>query len=257
MGHFEKRENRAAYLKQELERAGFYLEQSQILQLDLYYEMLVEKNKVMNLTAITEFEEVVQKHFVDSLMLLRYENLQGKRVMDVGTGAGFPGIPLKIACPEMKVVLLDSLNKRIKFLDEVIEALHLEQVEAIHGRAEDMAQKAEYREQFDYCVSRAVANLSTLSEYAMPFVKIGGYFVSYKSGEIGEELRQAQKAIEILGGIVILGGARGESGEERAVESFQLPDSDISRSLVFIKKRKPTAKKYPRKAGLPSREPLK
>lgn len=244
MAHYEQRQERVNYIRRELERAGFVLGEEPIHQLDVYYQMLVEKNKVMNLTAITEFEEVVQKHFIDSLMLLSYADLEGKTLMDVGTGAGFPGIPLKIACPGVEVVLLDSLNKRIQFLNEVTEALSLDQITAIHGRAEDLAKKEEYRETFDYCVSRAVANLSTLSEYAMPFVRTGGTFVSYKSGDVMEERKQAEKAIHILG------------GEGEKVKSFSLPGSDISRSLVFIKKIRHTPNKYPRKAGLPSREPL-
>ena len=245
MERFAEKEERIRYLEQELIQAGIHLEEGQIHQLETYYQMLVEKNKVMNLTAITAFEDVVQKHFIDSMMLLRYADLKGKKVIDVGTGAGFPGIPLKIACPDAEIVLLDSLNKRVQFLKEVMDALHLEKIEAIHGRAEDMAKKAEYREHFDYCVSRAVANLSTLSEYGVPFVKVGGCFISYKSGEMEEELKQAEKAIRILG------------GEKEKIESFRLPDSDIGRSLIFIRKKKKTSKKYPRKAGLPSKEPLK
>ncbi len=245
MERFAEKEERIRYLEQELIQAGIHLEEGQIHQLETYYQMLVEKNKVMNLTAITAFEDVVQKHFIDSMMLLHYADLKGKKVIDVGTGAGFPGIPLKIACPDAEIVLLDSLNKRVQFLKEVMDALHLEKIEAVHGRAEDMAKKAEYREHFDYCVSRAVANLSTLSEYGVPFVKVGGCFISYKSGEMEEELKQAEKAIRILG------------GEKEKIESFRLPDSDIGRSLIFIRKKKKTSKKYPRKAGLPSKEPLK
>ena len=245
MERFAEKEERIRYLEQELIQAGIHLEEGQIHQLETYYQMLVEKNKVMNLTAITAFEDVVQKHFIDSMMLLRYADLKGKKVIDVGTGAGFPGIPLKIACPDAEIVLLDSLNKRVQFLKEVMDALHLEKIEAVHGRAEDMAIKAEDREHFDYCVSRAVANLSTLSEYGVPFVKVGGCFISYKSGEMEEELKQAEKAIRILG------------GEKEKIESFRLPDSDIGRSLIFIRKKKKTSKKYPRKAGLPSKEPLK
>ncbi len=245
MERFAEKEERIRYLEQELIQAGIHLEEGQIHQLETYYQMLVEKNKVMNLTAITAFEDVVQKHFIDSMMLLRYADLKAKKVIDVGTGAGFPGIPLKIACPDAEIVLLDSLNKRVQFLKEVMDALHLEKIEAVHGRAEDMAKKAEYREHFDYCVSRAVANLSTLSEYGVPFVKVGGCFISYKSGEMEEESKQAEQAIRILG------------GEKEKIESFRLPDSDIGRSLIFIRKKKETSKKYPRKAGLPSKEPLK
>lgn len=166
-----------------------------------FYEMLVEWNKVMNLTGITEYEEVNEKHFVDSLSIVKAVDIEKvENIIDVGTGAGFPGIPLKIAFPHLNVVLLDSLNKRIKFLDAVIEKLGLENIRTIHGRAEDFAKQTEYREQFDLCVSRAVANLSTLSEYCLPYVKMNGMFIPYKSGEIDEEVTTSKKAIHILGG---------------------------------------------------------
>lgn len=166
-------------------------------------------------------------------------------VIDVGTGAGFPGIPLKIVFPELRVTLLDSLNKRVIWLKEVCTDLGLEGVCFAHGRAEDIGRQAEHREMYDLCVSRAVANLSSLSEYCMPFVKVGGYFIPYKSGEIDEELNQAKKAIGILG------------GKLKSVEKFVLPGTDAARSLVMIEKVKPVSKKYPRKAGLPTKEPLK
>ena len=165
-------------------------------------------------------------------------------VIDVGTGAGFPGLALKIAYPNLKITLLDSLNKRIQFLNEVIQKLQLEEITTIHGRAEDYSKREEYREKFDLCVSRAVANLSTLSEYCLPYVKKGGYFVSYKSEKVSEEIIIAEHAIKILGGII-----------DRQVE-FYLPKSDIYRNLFVIKKVENTPKKYPRKAGLPSKEPL-
>ncbi len=221
------------------------LSEKQMNQFIKYYEMLVEKNKVMNLTGITEWEEVVQKHFLDSLSLVYAVDIEdGMKVLDLGTGAGFPGIPLKIAFPEMNIVLLDSLNKRIKFLQEVIDTLALKGIKAIHGRAEELAQKKEYRESFEVVVSRAVANLSTLSEYCIPFVEVGGSFVAYKSGEIGEELNAADPAILMLGGTLA------------SVEEFLLPDSDVSRSLIVIDKEESTKKKYPRGGGKPSKDPL-
>ena len=229
--------------KNYLYEMGIVLNERQREQFQKFYEMLIEKNKVMNLTGITEYDEVVEKHFIDSLAIGSYEKIQGK-VIDIGTGAGFPGIPLKIAYPDIEIVLLDSLNKRIKFLDEVIEELGLENIETIHGRAEDISQKEEYREQFNFCVSRAVANLSTLSEYCIPFLKNKGKFIPYKSGEINEEVENSKKAISILG------------GEVEKIEKFELPNSTGGRSFVFIKKIKKTNKKYPRKAGLPSKEPL-
>lgn len=222
---------------------GVNLTDKQVNQFLKYFEMLVEKNKVMNLTSITEFDEVIEKHFVDSLQIAQYVDLtQEVSIIDVGTGAGFPGIPLKIAFPEIKVTLLDSLNKRINFLNEVIDELGLEKITALHGRAEDYGKNGTYREQFDYCVSRAVANMSSLSEYCLPFVKVGGSFIPYKSGNIDEELEQAKKAVFLLGGKI------------EKVEKFAL--SEAQRSFVFIKKEKITAKKYPRKAGLPTKEPL-
>lgn len=214
-------------------------------QLTVYYEMLVEKNKVMNLTAITEFEDVLEKHFLDSIAVARYVDLTGElSLMDLGTGAGFPGMPLKIMFPNLKITLADSLNKRIVFLNEVIDVLELEEVTTVHGRAEDLAADANHREQYDYCVSRAVANLSTLSEYCLPFVKVGGAFISYKSGEIEEELSAAKKAIFLLG------------GKTKEVIPFQLDGTDISRSFVMIGKEKKTPKAYPRKSGIPSKKPL-
>ena len=198
-----------------------------------YYDILTEWNQVMNLTAITDYEEVVAKHFVDSISLIQVTDLNREmKVIDIGTGAGFPGIPLKILFPELKITLLDSLNKRIRFLNEVIGKLELTDVEAIHGRAEDFARQKEYREQFDLCVSRAVANLSTLSEYCLPYVKEGGYFISYKSGDIEEEVKASGKALGILG------------GELEDVVKFSLPGTDIGRAFVKIRKIKDTGKKY-------------
>ena len=233
-------------LKDRLEALDIIFDQEQINQFDEYYEILVEWNKVMNLTGITEYQEVVEKHFLDSLSIVKVMDMdQAERVIDIGTGAGFPGIPLKIAFPKLDIVLLDSLNKRIRFLDHVIEELGLEGIRTIHGRAEDYARDGKYRERFDLCVSRAVANLSSLSEYCLPYVKVGGRFVSYKSGDIEEEVNDASKAIALLG------------GKKERIEKFQLPDTDIQRSFVVIGKTKNTQKRYPRKAGMPTKEPLK
>lgn len=228
-----------------LNELGITLTNTQKQQFDKFYELLVEWNKVMNLTGITEYEEVNEKHFVDSVSIVKAIDINKiETVIDIGTGAGFPGIPLKIAFPHLKVVLLDSLNKRINFLNTVINELGLTDIKTIHGRAEDYAKKAEYREKFDLCVSRAVANLSTLSEYCIPYVSVGGIFVPYKSGEIDEEVNQSKEAIHILGGKI------------ENVVKFQLPGSEIGRSFVKIRKIQNTTKKYPRKAGLPSKEPL-
>ena len=210
-----------------------------------YYEILTEWNTFMNLTAITEFQEVVTKHFLDSLSIVKAMDMKKVHsLMDVGTGAGFPGLPQKIVFPHIEVTLLDSLNKRVKFLNEVIQSLELEGIQALHGRAEDYGKQADCRERYDLCVSRAVANLSSLSEYCLPFVKEGGKFISYKSGKMEEELEQAKKAVYLLGGNL-----------EKTV-CFQLPDTDMERSFAVIAKTRPTPKKYPRKAGLPTKEPL-
>lgn len=234
-----------AYIAEKMQEIGIALSPVQVQQFYDYYVMLIETNKVMNLTAITEFVDVVKKHFVDSVIapaeLFHVEQLQ---MIDVGTGAGFPGIPLKIVYPHIKVTLLDSLNKRIRFLEQVAEKLGLKDVTLIHGRAEDIAKNKIYREQYDLCVSRAVANLSTLSEYCLPFIQKGGLFVAYKSGMYQEELDQAEKSIRILGGKV-----------EQTAE-FTLPNSDDSRSMIWIRKEKGTPAKYPRKAGVPAKEPL-
>lgn len=232
-------------LEQKLGELGIKQDQNQLERFHKFYQLLIEWNKVMNLTGITEYEDVVEKHFVDSLSIIKAVDLSRiHTVIDVGTGAGFPGIPLKIAFPHLRVVLLDSLNKRIKFLDEVISQLGLTEIRTIHGRAEEYARKEEYREQFDLCVSRAVANLSTLSEYCLPYIQVGGMFVPYKSGEIDDEVEQSKKAVRILGGNI------------KEVMKFELPGTDIHRSFVLIHKEQHTQKKYPRKAGIPAKEPL-
>ena len=209
-----------------------------------YYEMLIEKNKVMNLTSITEFEDVVVKHFLDSLLIIKNIDLKNiNNVIDIGTGAGFPGLPLKILFPDLNVVLMDSLNKRIKFLQEVIDELQLENINVLHSRAEDLARKEEHREKYDLVVSRAVANLSTLSEYCLPFTKVDGAFISYKSNNIDDEVDKSKKAVKILGGNI------------KEIKYTKL-DDETERAFVIIDKIKNTPKKYPRKAGTPTSEPL-
>ena len=232
-------------LEKGCEDLGISLNEVQKEQFIRFYEYLIEKNKVMNLTGITELEEVLVKHFLDSLACVKAVDLSKvKTFMDVGTGAGFPGIPLKIAFPHLKVTLLDSLNKRLKFLNCVIEELALEEIVTVHGRAEDFARQKDYRENFDLVVSRAVANLSTLAEYCLPYANIKGKFVSYKSGKVESELEQAKKAVKILGGSM-----------EQDVR-FELMDTEAERSLLVIQKVKSTPKQYPRKAGIPAKEPL-
>ena len=239
----------------DLKELHIELSDIQISQFITYYELLTEWNSFMNLTAITDFDEVCKKHFIDSISFIKAKEeifrITGKNperdvltVIDVGTGAGFPGIPLKIVFPNLKITLLDSLNKRVNFLNEVIEKLHLEGINAVHGRAEDFARKEDYRKSFDLALSRAVANMSTLSEYCIPFVKIKGLFIPYKSEKISEELAIANNALSILGGVIT-----------KQIE-YTLPESNYYRNLVIIQKKKDTPKKYPRKAGLPAKEPL-
>ncbi len=233
-----------SYMSDKFEQAGFTFSDLQKRQFYTFYNMLIDKNKVMNLTGITEFTEVVEKHFLDSIYLNHVIDLdQPVKIIDLGTGAGFPGIPLKIAFPEIEITLVDSLNKRIHFIEEVIEELGLTSIYAVHARAEELARNSEYREKFDLCVSRAVANLSTLEEYCLPFVHIGGKFISYKSGEIEEEVQESKKACFLLG------------GKLKEVYKFDLEES--KRSFVVVEKVKTTPKTYPRKAGTPSKMPLK
>lgn len=224
---------------------GVDLTDAQLSQFYTYYKLLIEWNEKINLTAITDFEEVLSKHFLDSLAIGRVMKQDEQfTLLDVGTGAGFPGIPIKIAFPNADITLLDSLNKRVIFLNEVIEQLNLNKIVAIHGRAEDFAKKDMMREKFDYCVSRAVTNLSSLSEFCLPYVKVGGKFVSYKSEKAREELESSKNAISLLGGGDIV------------LDEFSLPGTEMNRTFVMITKLKETPGKFPRKAGTPVKQPL-
>lgn len=217
----------------------------QLNQFELYYQMLIEKNKVMNLTSIIEEDEVIDKHFIDSLTCKRVIDINDvDHVIDVGTGAGFPGIPLKIAYPDTEFVLVDSLKKRICFLEEVTEKLGLTGIKAIHGRAEDLGRDKKYRDSFDLCLSRAVANLNTLTEYCIPFVKVNGFFISYKSRKGLEEVKNLDNCMKLLGSDIV------------KIDQFTLSDIESERVLIKIKKLKTTSKKYPRRAGIPSKDPL-
>lgn len=209
-----------------------------------YMNLLLEWNEKINLTAITNPEEIVLKHFIDSLTINKYIE-KNKNIVDVGTGAGFPGIPLKIYRPDVKITLVDSLNKRIIFLNEVIDNLKLNDIYTVHSRIEDFGKDKKYREKFDYVTARAVANLSVLSEYLIPITKVNGKCICMKGSEIEEEVDNSKNAIKILGGKI------------EKIEKFDLPNTDISRNLVIINKIRNTPNKYPRKAGIPVKEPLK
>ena len=230
-------------LEQKAKKMQINLSENQVNQFYKYMELLLEWNEKINLTAIIEPKEIILKHFIDSITILPYINTQNK-VLDIGTGAGFPGIPLKILNKENEFTLLDSLNKRINFLNDVIQRLNLEKIKAVHGRAEEFINQNGERESYDIVTSRAVARLNILLEYMLPFTKIGGKCICMKSFEIDEELEEAKKAIEILG------------GELEKVDVITLPESDIKRKIVVIKKVKNTLPKYPRKAGTPEKEPI-
>ena len=231
-------------LYESCKKINIELSEKQTKQFMTYKDMLLEWNEKMNLTAITDEREIILKHFVDCAILCGAADMGGKRVIDVGTGAGFPGVPAKIICPDMQITLLDSLNKRITFLNELVSKLSLEGVQCVHMRAEDGGSDKSLRETYDLCISRAVANLAVLSEYCLPFVKIGGYFISMKGPDVSEELKEAEKAIRVLG------------GEVTEVKAAAIPDTDINHSLIIIKKVRPTPPKYPRKAGKAKKEPI-
>lgn len=233
-------------LKEISSEMGFSLSEKQLSQFMLYKDLLLEWNETINLTAITDQREIIIKHFADCISIGETLPFQeNATLIDVGTGAGFPGVPLKIVFPSLQVTLLDSLQKRVSFLDELVEKLELDDVSCIHSRAEDGGKNPAYREQFDYCVSRAVANLAVLSEYCLPFVKEGGCFISLKGPDVEEEVEEAKNAIGILGGEII------------GITPVAIPMSDLHHSLVFIKKIGQTPKQYPRKAGKISKNPMK
>lgn len=215
-------------------------------QLDKFYKymnLLLEWNEKMNLTAITDEDGIILKHFVDSLTVLEYLK-DAKSIIDVGTGAGFPGIPISIMNSDKNIVLMDSLNKRINFLNDVVEKLNLDNVRTVHSRAEDLGQNNMYRQMYDVVISRAVANLTTLVEYMLPLTKIGGMCICMKGQEIVDEIKNSEYAIELLG------------GEIETIDEFCLPNSEMKRNIIIIRKIKNTDRKYPRKAGMPSKEPI-
>ena len=235
--------------KDELQKAaaeyGIALSYKQMEQFNRYFELLVEWNEKINLTAITEPKEVAIKHMIDSITAYDEKIFQdGVTVIDVGTGAGFPGLPLKIFCPEIKLTLMDSLNKRIKFLQTVVEELGLQDVECVHARAEEGARNKKYRESFDLAVSRAVARLPILCEYCLPFVKKGGHFIALKGMQFHEEAEEAAKAIKVMG------------GSKTEIRPVKLPELDDKRAVITITKTMPTPKAYPRKAGTPTKNPI-
>ena len=230
-------------LKNKAEKLQVTLNDEQLEQFYKYMQLLLEWNEKMNLTAITEPNDIILKHFIDSLTILNYID-NGKNVLDIGTGAGFPGIPLKIVKTDAKFTLLDSLNKRVTFLNTVINNLKLEEIVAIHGRAEEFVNQKNTRENYDFVVSRAVARLNVLLEYMLPFTKVGGRCICMKAFDIEEEINEAKSALQILG------------GEIEKIDEILLPESDIKRKIVIIKKVKNTHTKYPRKAGTPAKEPI-
>lgn len=227
------------------EELDIRLDENQIEKFILYKKLLQEWNEKINITSITEDSEIDIKHFIDSIVPIKTGLLNGKlKVIDIGTGGGFPGIPLKILNEDLDILLLDSTNKKIKFLDEVIEKLELKDIKAYHGRAEELGRDTKFREKYDVAISRAVASLDTLSEYALPFVNIGGYFISMKGPDIEEELELGENAINVLGGKI------------KTIEKVQLPNTDIIHSLIIIEKTNATPTKYPRAGGKPRKKPL-
>lgn len=220
------------------------LSDEQVNKFYKYMSLLIEWNKKINLTAITEPKDIILKHFIDSMTISKYIK-DSDRIIDVGTGAGFPGIPIKIIKEENEIVLLDSLNKRISFLNEVIKELGLNNINCIHSRAEEAGRNKNFREKFDISTSRAVANMSVLSEYLIPFTKMGGKVIFMKGSEIEQELEDSKNAIKLLGGKI------------NKIDNFYLPNSDMQRNVILIDKIEKTNSKYPRKPGTPTKEPIK
>ena len=235
----------AEILKNAAEEYGISLSETQLQQFDRYQELLVEWNQKMNLTALTEPKDVAIKHMIDSVSVYDEKWFsEGMSVIDVGTGAGFPGLPLKILCPSLKVTLLDSLNKRVKFLETVVSELGLSDIVCVHARAEEAARQKQYREKFDAVVSRAVARLPILAEYDLPFVRVGGFFAAMKGAKYEEEAEEAKKAVKLLGGV------------EPVLREIKLPGLEDKRGIIYIRKEKKTPSVYPRKAGTPEKNPI-
>ncbi len=233
------------YLENLLKKINIPYNKDSLDKFEKFKDLLIEWNKKINITSIENEEEIYLKHFIDSVIIKKYVIIkEGSKTIDVGTGGGFPGIPLKLIDNEMKITLLDSLNKRIKFLDETVKELDLKDVECIHGRAEELGQDKKYREKYDYGFSRAVASLNVLLEYVLPFIKKDGLFIAFKGSNFNDEIQESKNALELLGGEII------------DLKEYDLPESDISRSLIVIKKIKNTPNKYPRRPGTPNKKPL-
>ena len=231
------------FAKDLFKKINIELSESNFEKFETYFNLLIEWNNKINLTTITDENDVLLKHFIDSCMIEKYVS-NNASIIDVGTGAGFPGVPVKIIRDDIDLTLLDSLNKRINFLNSLINCLKLDNVKTVHGRAEEFGINNQYREKFDVATARAVANLATLSEFCLPFVKVGGIFICMKAGNAQEEIDNAKNAIKQLGSVI------------DKIETFTLPESDIERTIIIIKKVESTPKAYPRKAGTPERKPL-